>query len=85
VGSAQQVLLDYRPGAGGTIAVQQLVRARPDGHLVLSATEKFSDIVPYLNPVRHDPMKEMVPVARDVLPRMKEVPNGILTIGSSER
>ena len=36
----QPVLLDYKPGAGGTVASQVLVRAKPDGHtflLVLAA------------------------------------------------
>jgi tripartite-type tricarboxylate transporter receptor subunit TctC len=62
-GFGQQVLLDYRPGGGGTIAAQQLVRARPDGHTVLSATNSFFAVVPFLNQVRFDPMTEMVPVA----------------------
>lgn len=28
----QPVVLDYRPGAGGTLAMDMVVRARPDGH-----------------------------------------------------
>ncbi|MGT2494026.1 tripartite tricarboxylate transporter substrate-binding protein [Cupriavidus basilensis] len=28
-------MLDYRPGAGGTIASQQLARARPDGNTLI--------------------------------------------------
>jgi tripartite-type tricarboxylate transporter receptor subunit TctC len=36
----QSVTLDYKPGAGGTVASQALARAKPDGHtliLVLAA------------------------------------------------
>ena len=31
----QTVIVDYRPGAGGTIASGQLTRAKPDGYTVL--------------------------------------------------
>src|SRR5690606_3446660 len=31
----QPIVLDYKPGAGGTIASAQLARAEPDGHTVL--------------------------------------------------
>ena len=31
----QPVVLEYKPGAGGTLATQYLARAKPDGHTVL--------------------------------------------------
>ena len=31
----QPVVLEYKPGAGGTIATAALARAKPDGHTVL--------------------------------------------------
>ena len=47
----QPVLLDYKPGAGGTVASQALVRAKPDGHtfiLVLAAHAINDSLYPKL-------------------------------------
>jgi tripartite-type tricarboxylate transporter receptor subunit TctC len=47
----QPVVLDYRPGAGGTIAMDTAIRARPDGHtLAICSNSQFS-IAPFLFPI----------------------------------
>src|SRR5437773_4804075 len=47
----QPVVLDYRPGAGGTIASQALARAKPDGNtliMVLAAHAINASLYPKL-------------------------------------
>lgn len=59
----QPVVLDYRPGAGGTIASQQLARARPDGNtliLVLAAHAINASLYPKLP---YDTRKDFAPVS----------------------
>jgi tripartite-type tricarboxylate transporter receptor subunit TctC len=44
----QPAVLDYRPGAGGTLAMDMAIRARPDGHtLAICSNSQFS-IAPFL-------------------------------------
>ncbi|WP_454727369.1 MULTISPECIES: tripartite tricarboxylate transporter substrate binding protein [Cupriavidus] len=59
----QPVVLDYRPGAGGTIASQQLARARPDGYtliVVLAAHAINASLYPKLP---YDTRKDFAPVS----------------------
>ncbi|MHA7684592.1 tripartite tricarboxylate transporter substrate binding protein [Cupriavidus sp. PET2-C1] len=59
----QPVVLDYRPGAGGTIASQQLARAKPDGNtliLVLAAHAINASLYPKLP---YDTRKDFAPVS----------------------
>ncbi|KJK26388.1 MFS transporter [Burkholderiaceae bacterium 16] len=59
----QPVVLDYRPGAGGTIASQQLARARPDGNtliVVLAAHAINASLYPKLP---YDTRKDFAPVS----------------------
>ncbi|WP_420995698.1 tripartite tricarboxylate transporter substrate binding protein [Cupriavidus sp. 30B13] len=59
----QPVVLDYRPGAGGTIASQQLARAKPDGYtliVVLAAHAINASLYPRLP---YDTRKDFAPVS----------------------
>ncbi|AQV94335.1 MFS transporter [Cupriavidus necator] len=59
----QPVVLDYRPGAGGTIASQALARARPDGYtliMVLAAHAINASLYPKLP---YDTRKDFAPVS----------------------
>ncbi|MGO4331020.1 tripartite tricarboxylate transporter substrate binding protein [Cupriavidus sp. M-11] len=59
----QPVVLDYRPGAGGTIATQQLARAKPDGNtliVVLAAHAINASLYPKLP---YDTRKDFAPVS----------------------
>lgn len=59
----QPVVLDYRPGAGGTIASQQLARAKPDGNtliVVLAAHAINASLYPKLP---YDTRKDFAPVS----------------------
>jgi len=42
----QQVLIDNRPGAGGVVGVEMVVRAPPDGYTLLFATSGSMSITP---------------------------------------
>lgn len=59
----QPVVLDYRPGAGGTIASQSLARAKPDGYtliVVLAAHAINASLYPKLP---YDTRKDFAPVS----------------------
>jgi len=60
----QQVVVENRPGAGGTIGVDAAVRAQPDGYTLLMATNGEITINPAIYPkLNHDPQKDLLPVA----------------------
>jgi len=59
----QNVVLEYKPGAGGTVATQALARAKPDGHtliLVLAAHAINASLYPKLP---YDTRKDFAPVS----------------------
>ena len=59
----QPFLVENRPGAGGAIAADALVKAGADGYTLLLA-ESGTLIVPSLNPkVTYDPLRQFAPVA----------------------
>lgn len=59
----QPVTLDYKPGAGGTVATQALARAKPDGYtfiMVLAAHAINTSLYPKLP---YDTRKDFAPVS----------------------
>lgn len=59
----QQVIVENRPGAGGTIGVDAAVRSQPDGYTLLMATNGEITINPAIYPkLSHDPQKDLVPI-----------------------
>lgn len=59
----QTVVVDNRPGANGAIAADYVARAKPDGYTLFMATLPQMAIVPYLQKVRYDPIKDFAPVS----------------------
>ena len=58
----QQIVVENRGGAGGTIATRQVARATPDGYTLMIATSSLA-INPSLYPnVGYDPRKDFAPV-----------------------
>lgn len=61
----QTIVIDNRPGAGGTIAVEQVVNAPPDGYTVVMADPSGSlpaNVTLYPN-LKYHPVKDLTPVA----------------------
>lgn len=52
------VVVENRPGAGGTIAAAAIARAKPDGYTVGLATTSPFTVAPYLQPLQYDPTKD---------------------------
>jgi tripartite-type tricarboxylate transporter receptor subunit TctC len=59
----QPVVLDNRPGAGGTLGMDFAVRQRPDGHTLIIASNSTYTIAPHLYQMTYDNDRAYVPVA----------------------
>ncbi len=61
----QQVIVDYKPGAGGMLAAGELTRAAPDGYTLLLANTGPFAIAPYLQAkLPYDPVKQFTYVGQ---------------------
>lgn len=55
----QKIVIDYKPGAGGTIAATELARTAPDGYTLLLANTGPFAIAPYLRKkMPYDPLTQ---------------------------
>ena len=60
----QQVIVDNRPGAGGSIAVGFVSKAKPDGYTLLMGTIADISIYPLMMPtLPYDTLKDFSPIA----------------------
>ena len=60
----QQLVIDNRSGAGGTVAAQTLATAAPDGYTIGLVANGEIAISPNLRKVPYDPLKDFSPVSR---------------------
>src|SRR5205807_10393209 len=61
----QQVIVDQRAGAGGTVAAKQIARSTPDGYTIMLGFTGTLGIAPSLYPnAGYDPRKDFAPVSR---------------------
>ena len=61
----QQVIVDQRPGAGGTVAAKQIARSAPDGYTIMLGFTGTLSIAPSLYPnAGYDPRKDFAPIGR---------------------
>lgn len=59
----QQIVIDNRAGASGTIGVEIVARAAPNGYTWVLGTTSTHALAPTLNPrLGYDPLKDFVPV-----------------------
>ncbi len=74
----QQVVVDNKPGAGGTIGADMVATAPADGYTIVMATSSTHSIGPALNPkLPYDAFKDFAPVAH-----VANAPS-VLVVGSS--
>jgi len=59
----QPVIIEHRPGASGSIAVELTVKSPPDGHTLVFATAGQLVINPHLLKLNYDPITDLAPVA----------------------
>lgn len=60
----QPVIVENRPGAGGTIGMDAVVKAAPDGYTFLMATNGELVMNPFIYPkLPYDPFKDLAPVS----------------------
>lgn len=60
----QAIVVDNKPGAGGSIAAMEVVRAVPDGYtLLFSSNSAMASNVALLKAMPYDPRKDLAPVA----------------------
>ena len=58
----QAVIVDNKPGAGGTIGSDFVAKSAPDGYTLLMATGSTHSVGPYLSKVPYDPQKDFTPI-----------------------
>jgi tripartite-type tricarboxylate transporter receptor subunit TctC len=63
-GLGQSVVVDNRPGAGGTIGTEMLVKSPPDGHTMMLTTTAVAVNVTLYPRLAFDPRKDLVPVTQ---------------------
>ena len=60
----QPVIVENKPGAGGTIGANDIVKDAPDGHTLLITTSSTHAIAPHLNPtLKYDVARDFTPIA----------------------
>lgn len=61
----QNVVIENRPGANGTIGVNQVIRAEPDGHTVLAVASSALTLNPiFYKSLSYDVGRDLAPITR---------------------
>ena len=59
----QPVVIDNRPGAGGTLGADLVAKAPPDGYTILLHTSAMSSLSSLYGKLPFDPVKDFVPIS----------------------
>src|SRR5689334_23242528 len=59
----QPFVIDNRPGAGGSIGSDVVAKSTPDGYTLLAASAGPISIMPNLQKIPYDPLRDFAPVS----------------------
>jgi tripartite-type tricarboxylate transporter receptor subunit TctC len=59
---ATTVIVEHRPGAGGTLAMDLVARSAPDGATLCFSAITPLTLAPWLGPLPYDPLRDVAPV-----------------------
>lgn len=74
----QQIVVENRPGAAGTIATQTVARSHADGYTILASSNIEITITPNLQSVPYDPVRDLAPLVKTVT-----VPSVVVSAGNA--
>src|SRR5438128_11318491 len=60
----QPAVIENRPGASGTLGVDAVTKAQPDGYTILITTGDFITVPSLMPATTYDPYKDLIPVTR---------------------
>ena len=58
----QPVVVENKPGAGGSIGADFVAKSPPDGYTLVMATTSTHSIGPYMGKLAYDPVKDFTPI-----------------------
>ena len=59
----QSFIMENRPGAGGAIGSEAVAKAAPDGYTLLASSSGPLSIMPNLQKIPYDPLKDLAPIS----------------------